>query len=546
MSKKHGAVKCGRRTRRGNNTGSLYQKPGGGTYYMRFTERTPEGTVKRVVWSTGTDDLEQARAKLEAKQRELGFGLSDEAHVDRLLTARRNIDNERLRLDKERAAAEAKAQRQADEEAALERDRNAVTFAEAFALYRASRRRPDSGEVTLAHYEGQYNRFAAWIREKHPDVTRLRDVTPDIAEAFVDEIERTLSRNTRNKYLVFLRMFWRVLRWEPNAQLTIDPWDGIRNLVQTPDEIVHKELTVEELARIATVIRSGEPLPVIRKKVKASGCQPGGIKDAFTYNGESIRDEIRRLFAIGIYLGQRLGDCAMLDWSEVDLVRGIVHLAPRKTKRKYNREVIVPVHPVLAAILAEIPAKRRRGPVLPHLAEMYASSDTSLSRRLLAIMRKAGIETDASGENGTRTRTVAGFHSLRHTFSSVMLNAGVSPAFVDAMLCHAKGTMTMRYFHEHAEALASAVAKLPAIRQLTDGRHVPQLAQGCSAQGETIDLPSEGADASCGVLDAFRAAIGAATADLTARASGEDLARAAKALKAAAKALEQKAKGRRD
>lgn len=507
---KHGATKNGVIQRSGNNAGTLYQKQTGGVWYMRFSERTPDGKTKRVVWSTHTADLTEARRILNDKRSTLGFGADDQTHEEKLLEARRNIDNERLRTEKERAEREAKAKREAEDAAQTERDRRAVTFAEAFVIFRTSKRRPDSGEVTLSHYESQYNRFAEWVKVNHPDVVKMRDFTPPMAEAFIDHVEKTFSRNTRNKYLIFLRMFWRVLRWDANAQLTLDPWEGIRTLTQTPDEIVHKELTIEELARVAEVIRSGEPLPIVREKGNAKS-KAGNITDALTMRGVNVRDEMRMLFAVGIYTGQRLGDCACLSWGEVDLVRGIITLTPRKTARKYARQVIIPVHPVLASILAEIPNKRRKGFVLPQIADAYANRPQELSRTILAVMRKAGIETDAQGESGTRTRTLAGFHSLRHTFSSIMLNCGVSPALVDAMLCHAKSSMTMRYFHENAKGLMTAVARLPILPQLAADAKAAQIAAKGVRRLAGATTPVGGADAPCGLLDAIRAHMDGAT-----------------------------------
>jgi len=89
---------------------------------------------------------------LQPKQKaaERGFDGRDEAaHIDALLAVRRNLDNEHARLERERVEREA-----------AERDRNAVTFSDAFMIYADSAKRPDSGERTLANYEQQFATFA--------------------------------------------------------------------------------------------------------------------------------------------------------------------------------------------------------------------------------------------------------------------------------------------------------------------------------------------------------------------------------------------------
>lgn len=512
MAKRHGRKDDnGRILRRANHVGTLYQKSPGGLYYMKFSERDADGNRKRVTFSTGTCDLEEARKALNEKAEALGYGNDEEKHLDAIRKARGDIELQREKIAREQAEAAARAKAEAEAAEALEREKRAITFAEAFAVYLTSKKRPDSGADTLRHYESQYNRLVEWIGRVHPEVTKMRDFTPEMAEQFLTDLEKTQSRNTRNKYLIFLRMFWRVLRWEPDAQLAVDPWEGIKTLTQTPDEVIRRELTVEELAAVAAVINSGEPLPLVREGGEGKS---GNIRDVFTYQGQSIRDEVRRLFAVGIFTGQRLGDCASLDWSEVDLVNGIVRITPRKTERKYKREVIIPVHPTFRAILAEIPRAGRRGAVMPIVAEMYAKNPSTLSKTIQTIMRTAGIKTSADApESGTRSRVAAGFHSLRHTFSSLMLNAGVSPAHVDAMLCHARGSMTMRYFHEHAEALARAVAVIPSLPQYAaDQNAVVEAPQDAPRKMLTI-TQGDAANASHALLDAIREHLGTATSE---------------------------------
>lgn len=47
----------------------------------------------------------------------------------------------------------------------------------------------------------------------------------------------------------------------------------------------------------------------------------------------SVTGEMRLLFAVGIYTGLRLGDCAMMEWGSIDLGRNRIMTIPRKTAR---------------------------------------------------------------------------------------------------------------------------------------------------------------------------------------------------------------------
>ena len=79
---------------------------------------------------------------------------------------------------------------------------------------------------------------------------------------------------------------------------------------------------------------------------------------------------MRILFALGIYTGQRLGDCAQLQWGNVDLVRGIISLMPSKTKRYAQKRVVIPIHQTLFGLLSETPPPRRKGYVIPEIARI--------------------------------------------------------------------------------------------------------------------------------------------------------------------------------
>lgn len=469
--------KNGKNRRRRNGTGTLAVI--GGKWVARYYIYV-NGCLKRKAKTINADLVCKARERaglptdgiaepfsVEDARLVLGYLSEDGGKITRELMLKNAVRElqgvEAEREEAEKAAAEAERKR-ADEEA----DRRAVKIADAFALYEASKKRPDSGERTLSGYRSQYAAFATWTATHYPDRPKMRDFTPDMAEDFLEHLEQTRSRNTRNKYLVFLRTFWRVLRWNPDAQLTIDPWEGIKNLTQAPDEVVHKELTADELARIGQAITGDDLKSTLAFKVTPTD----GRKAPYVAD---LRGELLALFAVGIYTGLRLGDCACLSWADIDTVRGIIDTMPRKTVRKYKRRVIIPIHPTLAAILASVPsAENRMGYVLPTLADIYENRQPSIiTKRVQEILCASGITTTASGESGTKARTLAGFHSLRHTFASIMLNAGVSYALVEKMLGHAKESMTAHYFHENAAALAAAVSKLPTITaMLPNGSNV--------------------------------------------------------------------------
>lgn len=473
--RKNGKIKDGKLRRRGNKTGTIFRKTDKsgkeyGKFFLRFSERTPEGKRVRIVFPTTTESRKAAREALDAKAEELGFGSDDTKHLNALLKAKTAIDNEQA-LKEQKAKEAAEKQKQEEEAAAAaaaeqELLAKSIDIQSAFTYFRASKSRRDCGATTLAGYEGQYSTFARWMKRKYPKCRLLRDVTPKMAESFLDFLEKSRSRNTYNKYLTLLRSIWNDLSDNDDAHLTINPWAKIRTRTVTPDEVTHRDLTVEELGRIAHVLIGDDPIPGQR------------ILDASYFQGKNIRHELLVLFAIGLYTGLRLGDCATLQWSYVDLIKNIIDTIPLKTKRKYARRVIIPIHPALAAILQKHHIKAGKGKyVLPSMAKMYTGERANLTNRTQAVFRAAKIETTAEApEGGEKARTLVGFHSLRHSFASLLLNNGAQFDMVEKMLGHSSDSMTAHYFHTNAIALSRNIAKLPVVSEmLPEGAALPQI-----------------------------------------------------------------------
>jgi len=306
----------------------------------------------------------------------------------------------------------------------LEDAQPALAIADCFDAYKRSTQRGDCGPATLRVYERHCNKLAKWFSQHHPDMTELRQVTPEAVNEFASDLSESLKSGTFNQHVVFYRCLWKSLR--KTARLPGDnPWEDI----QKKSLVVHsrRELTVEELHRVCS----------------------------------TLTGEMRTLFAIGIYTGLRLGDCATLKWDNVDLARRFISVIPAKTSRHGTR-VKIPIHSTLAAMLAETPANRRKGEILPQTAKKYRDTvGIALCAEIRDIFESCGIQTRVKDPGRKRSSTEVGFHSLRHTFVSLAANAGAPFALVQSIVGHSTAEMTRHYFHENDEALKTTVDTLP-------------------------------------------------------------------------------------
>ena len=171
-----------------------------------------------------------------------------------------------------------------------------------------------------------------------------------------------------------------------------------------------------------------DPLPAANAEREAFS-----LKDLRKLLGAADEDWKGMIF-VGACTGARIGDAAALLWNQIDLKRGTITYFPQKQcvkegARKHEAVIL----PELKAYLIE----RRRGlpkvllptPVFPSLHGRTTGGKTGLSLTFRAMMDRAGVSYDTlrtpkEGSSGRRVFSL-GFHSLRHSCTSVMANTGV-------------------------------------------------------------------------------------------------------------------------
>jgi integrase len=177
--------------------------------------------------------------------------------------------------------------------------------------------------------------------------------------------------------------------------------------------------------------------------------------------GKTASGDWRGLILTAFYTGQRLGDCANLRWDQIDLALKIIRFQPGKT----GGEIIMPLNPVLADYLGRLAkSKADETFVFPSLAQRNISP---LSKYFRKIMKRAGIEQrvirERKAESGGRCVNALTFHSLRHTFNSILANAGIPEETRMALTGHTSREMNQRYTHRELAIYREAVSVLPRI-----------------------------------------------------------------------------------
>jgi integrase len=172
--------------------------------------------------------------------------------------------------------------------------------------------------------------------------------------------------------------------------------------------------------------------------------------------------EWRGLILFGLYTGQRLGDIARLTWQNIDLDRSELAIVTRKTKRRVQIPIAAPLQ---AFVLDRMGAGEPKQPLFPRANATKRVS--TLSNQFYAILADAGLveaRSHASGGKGRSSRRVfneLSFHALRHTATSLMKNAGISPAIVADIVGHDSPAISAHYTKIENATKRRAVDSMP-------------------------------------------------------------------------------------
>jgi integrase len=176
--------------------------------------------------------------------------------------------------------------------------------------------------------------------------------------------------------------------------------------------------------------------------------------------------EWKGIILFGLYTGQRLRDIARLTWQNVDTEGQELRFVTLKTGRRMS----VPLASPLIEYLRTMPTSDNpSAPLFPGAYEIAkrAHDAGQLSQQFYAVLVAAGMakershEETGAGRSQRRTVSEISFHSLRHTATSLLKNAGVSSAVAMDIIGHDSEAISRHYTHIESDTKRSALNKLP-------------------------------------------------------------------------------------
>jgi integrase len=274
----------------------------------------------------------------------------------------------------------------------------------------------------------------------------------DLRHSDVEKLHRLISKTApyqaNRTVAVLSKMLSLAVKWEMR---TDNPARGIE---RAPEEKRERFLSPAEIARLA------DALAGYKEKVSATA--------------------IRFL----LLTGARRGETLAARWSEFDLEAGVwvKPSAHTKTKKVHRVPLSAPSLVLLTELRAKVPAPCPfLFPTSLHPAKDAKGNATFIHltdiKKAWAVVSKAaglGAEVAKVTATGKPVLDVAGkpvlewqpdtrLHDLRHTFASILANAGLSLPLIGRLLGHTQSATTQRYSHFFDDPLREATERVGAV-----------------------------------------------------------------------------------
>jgi integrase len=399
----------------------------GGKDYLRSTGKTKWADAKREMERMKADATDGR--SIDRIIQQLGSTLS-ELPEEQLENARKDITEGMFKeLDRLLSGLPAKEQETARRDFSkklMHGIGNKLPIAE---TWEAWKQHPNTGTPapkTLNGYQSQWQRFEKWVKKQ--DVVFLHEVNPALAEKYAADLWGSgVSPRTYNAHTKFLKSLFKTLRLQSSVE--VNPFDGIKPRKNATES--RRNFTTKELEAIWT---------------KSEG-------------------DLHDLIVVGLCTGMRLGDAVCLKWESVDFENNKISYVPSKTRRT-GKKVEVFMAEGLAPVIAERKKRINGKYVFPDYRDKYEHDASSVSKMFKTFLKETcGIEPNEAADavDVQRKNAVArvGFHSLRHSFVSLLAANGVPQVVAQEMVGHGSPAMTAVYSHAGDEQKAQAIAKLP-------------------------------------------------------------------------------------
>jgi integrase len=295
--------------------------------------------------------------------------------------------------------------------------------------------------ATVAEQIAYRTTLTEFINFVGDDSLQINKITPEITDKFAQYLRKSdIAVATHNRKIKRLTRIFKVLKDYRDSD---------------------NPFTIKSLRR-----KEREEQENLVHRISFSHDQEMQLLAALEDDSHKVKNkpEIRVIYHLGMFTGQRLKDCVLLRWDKVDLNRKRIWVKQFKT----GKEVSIPMAPKLLDVLTEAHTRKTDRYVCPNVAKRYNHLDKNgkntgnnlVNIDVLRVIKWIGLEPSVKVPGRKKKVTVYGFHSLRHSFASHCAEAGVPKAVVLSILGTNSEIVDKHYTHIGEEAQEKAIQSL--------------------------------------------------------------------------------------
>jgi integrase len=306
--------------------------------------------------------------------------------------------------------------------------------------------------------------------KRHTGESINQETVKDFLRSWIDGKN---NQHTRERYQYAVDSFQSSLGSKANGLLSLVTYRDVTQYLtqRSGAQIASKTLSVD--AKILnSAFNLAKKLQFIQENPfeKALALKP--IEVSSSKKAVFSKDEIQALVTIanpdwkavillGVYCGARLTDCTTMRWENINLVKRQICYYSTKNKK----QIELPLHPALYDYFKSLTTKDKNETYIsPSLAGKSTSGKSGLSGAFTRLMEKAGIDPERVDGKGKRKFSAKTFHSLRHSFNSMLANSGVSQETRMKLIGHASEQINDQYTHIQMETLRRDIENLPSFK----------------------------------------------------------------------------------
>ncbi len=326
-----------------------------------------------------------------------------------------------------------------------------LPFAEAWKKYESHPDRATPHTVSEQDgYKSTFAEFSAFAENpvipgtKKCAVPRIRfvnELSPELCQAFAVYLRKTsLAVDSHNRKIKRLRKIFDCLHDYYDGENPFKAKSLLRSPREEQDTVVRRLAFTKEQEEKLREVLADDTHKVMNKA------------------------EIRVIYYLGMYAGQRMKDCVLLQWQNVDLPHGRLRVKQFKT----GKEVTIPIAPQLREVLLEAQGWQTNQYVCPKTAARYNKVNAAgknvgnnlVNIDVLRVIKWIGLEPSVKVPGRHKKMTVYGFHSLRHSFASYCAEAGIPKAVLLSILGTDSDIADKYYTHVGDEAQLKAISAI--------------------------------------------------------------------------------------